>query len=225
MAGNIVDVLLKEGLISKSQLDEALRMQSETDQPLVRILVDMGTITESAKMSILKKTYGYELVSLMTEELDPKVMSIIPRSIALRHHVVPVRIEDKTLVLAMEDPSNLLLIDNLKALVGLNIKPVIASCNDIDEALKKFPTTTEVAPHRIKVHFLIKILKGLFLPVLALAPIPVFVLILKMSESLQMQLAPMNTFDFVLYFILGLGLWALIIWEINGLLFKTSKGT
>ncbi|MCD6385160.1 hypothetical protein J7M23_05215, partial [Candidatus Sumerlaeota bacterium] len=218
---SLVDVLLREGLITQSQLNEAMRIQEATDKPLARILVELGAITESAKMSILKKTFGYELVSLVMEEIDPKILTLIPRSIAYRHHVVPIRIEDKTLVLAMEDPSNLVLIDNLKALVGMNIRPVIVSASDIDEALKLFPTVE--VERKIRVPFLSKLLRALFLPIVALAPLPIFILVLRMSESLQTKLAPLTPFDFVLYFILGLGLWALIAWEINGIIFKSKK--
>lgn len=219
--GTLVDVLLREGLITRSQLEEAMRIQEATDKPLARILVEIGAITESAKMSILKKTYGYELVSLIMEEIDPKVLSLIPRAIAYRHHVVPLRIEDKTLVLAMEDPSNLVLIDNLKALVGMNIRPVIVSSSDIDEALKLFPSVE--VERKFRAPIIYKLFRSLFLPVVALAPLPIFILVLRVSESLQVQLAPLQPFDFVLYFILGLGLWALIVWEINGLIFKSKK--
>ena len=99
---------------------------------------------------------------------------------------------------------------------------MIASCDDIDAALKKFPSA-EVA-YKIKAPFFLNLIRNLFLPVVGLAPLPVFILILRMSASLQVKLAPLNPFDFVLYFILGMGLWALIAWEINGLLFKAKKG-
>ena len=219
ITGNLIDVLLREGLITRSQLDEAIRIQQTTEKPLARILVEMGAITESAKMTILKKAFGYELVSLVSEDLDPTILSLVPRSIAYRHHVIPVKIIDRTLVLAMEDPSNLVLIDNLKALVNMNIRPVIASGMDIDQALEKYPDA-EVKTYKIRTSFLKKILRALFLPIVGLAPLPVFIFILNTSESLQVRLAGLTFFDFVLYFLLGLGLWALIIWEINGLIFK-----
>ena len=222
-AGNLFEVLLREGLITKTQLEEAIRIQHSTEKPLARILVEMGAITESAKMSILKKAFGYEMVSLAVEDLNPEILNLIPRSIAYRHHVIPVRSVDDTLILAMEDPSNLVLIDNLKALIGMNIKPVIASGVDIDEALKNYPPEIAPAPRRIRISFLKKLFRGLFLPVVGLAPLPIFILILSRSENLQVRLAPLTTFDFILYFILGLGLWSLIIWEINGLLFKGKE--
>ncbi len=222
-SGSLVEVLLKEGLITKAQLEEAVRIQQSNEKPLARILVEMGAITESAKMTVLKKTFGYELVSLVTEEMDKDLLELIPRSIAYRHHVIPYRVTDDTLVLAMEDPSNLVLIDNLKALVGKDIRPVIASGMDIDEALKKYPTKEEEKPVKIRLSFLKKVLRGLFLPVVVLAPIPLFLLVLNANEELQLKLAGLTTFDFVLYFILLLGLWAMIIWEVNGIIFGTGK--
>ncbi|MCX7766744.1 MAG: hypothetical protein N2246_08605 [Candidatus Sumerlaeia bacterium] len=222
ISGGLVEILLSEGIISRAQVEEALQIQRSTDKPLVRILVEMGAITESAKMSILKKLFGYELVSLSPDDLNPKILSLIPRAIAIRHHVIPLRIEDNHLVLAMEDPSNLVLIDNLKALVGYTIRPVIASSSDIDEALKKYPA--EEVLFKFRAPFLLRLLRGLFLPFLGLfLPIILTIFVLAKSEYLTIRLAKLQFFDFILYFLLGLGIWALIVWEIEGLLFKSKR--
>lgn len=218
IGGGLVEVLLREGLITRAHIEEALTIQRSTDKPLARILVEMGAITESAKMSVLKKVFGYDMAALVTEKLDPKILSLIPRSIAFRHYIVPVGIEGDSLILAMEDPSNLVLIDNLKALVGMAIRPVIASSADIDEALKHYPA--EEVVYKLREPFLYRVLSATFLPVVGLlAPLIITLLVL---GRYAVKLAKWQAFDFVLYFILGFGIWALITWEIEGLLFRTK---
>jgi hypothetical protein len=226
VVGNLGEILLREGIINNAQLDEALRRQRETDLPLGRILVEMGAITESVKMSFLKRQLGYDLVSLSGMEIPPLTFTLIPRHVATKHHLVPIRMERDGLVVAMEDPSDIVLLDNLKTLVGMRIKPVIASTSDIEEALEQYPAEKPEAAVLVArpPTLLYRLIRYTAFPIFCFLPIVIIIYILCTNTDIQLKLAKLNEFDVFLYTLLGWGLWAVILYEINGLIFERPSG-
>lgn len=224
--GNVGEILLREGIINNAQLDEALKKQRESDKPLGRVLVEMGVITESVKMSFLKRQLGYDLVSLSGMEIAPLTLTLIPRHIAVKHHLVPIRMERDGLVVAMEDPSDLVLLDNLKTLVGMRIKPVIASTSDIEEALNQYPA--EKAEGAVVVErprsLAYRLIRYTAFPVFCFLPLVIVIFIILTNPGIQVKLAKLQWFDVFLYTLLGWGLWAVILYEINGLIFEGPTG-
>jgi type IV pilus assembly protein PilB len=78
-----------------------------------------------------------EFVSLSDVTIDPAAAAISPESLARRYTVVPIRFEDDRLVLAMADPSNVLVIDDVRAITGLQVVPKVATRTDIEEAIRR----------------------------------------------------------------------------------------
>lgn len=220
--GSVGEILLREGIINNAQLDEALKKQRESDMPLGRILVEMGVITESVKMGFLKRQLGYDLVSLAGMEIAPLTLTLIPRHIATKHHLVPIRMERDGLVVAMEDPSDLLLLDNLKTLVGMRIKPAIGSTSDIEEALKQYPSEKDAAAVAVlrPRSMLYRLVNYTAFPILCFLPLAIIIYVLYTNPDIQNRLAKLSGFDVFLYTLLGWGLWAVILYEINGLIFE-----
>jgi hypothetical protein len=222
--GNLGDMLLRDGLVSNEVLEEALRRQRQTGQPLGRILVEMNAITEAVKLNFFHKRFGHDIVSLRDHEFPDILHSYIPRQTAVKYRVVPYKLEGDTLVVAMEDPSDLVILDNLKAQVGLKIRPVIASYSDIEMALEMFPDTgggelAIEAPARGGVTN--RVVQYLFFPLLAFTPLIVIGFMLVFSNQFQRFLLNppwgFGTFDMVVSLVLIWGLWALFIYELDGL--------
>ena len=224
------EMLHREGLISRDQLEEAFKRQKlSSGKSIGQILVEMGIITESVKMSFLKKKFGYEFFTLGDKKVDLVLMSYIPLAYAEKYHVVPVGIEKGILTVAMDDPSDLNVLDNLKATAGMPIRPVIASAGDIDEILKMYPQPREeFIPLVHPPSTLYKIIKYVFFPILGFLPLLVFIALLTFSESFVRVVTKITqagssfSFDVFLYTLLGWGLWIIIMWEINGLIFESK---
>ncbi|MBN1901655.1 hypothetical protein JW926_10065 [Candidatus Sumerlaeota bacterium] len=222
------EMLLREGVINHDQLEEALKRQKVTvEKSIGQILVDMGVITESVKMHFLQKKFGYELFRLNNKEIEPLLLSYIPKHYAQKYHVVPVGLDRGILVVAMDDPSDLNLLDNLKTTVGLSIRPVIASVADIDEILKQYPETKEevfVLPKPRSA--LYKLIRYVFFPLMGFLPLVIFIILVKFNEKFLLyvtrvvQAGSSFSFDVFLYTLLGWGLWIIIVWEINGVIFE-----
>ncbi len=222
---------MREGLITNAQLDMALARQKETDQPLMRILVESGFIDETRRLNFFKRQFGIPLVSLEGIQIDPIVYSYIPASLARRHHMVPIKLDRDGLVVAMEDPSDLVLIDNLRQLVGLRIKPVVAPSAEIAAALEGYPE--EEVPEKVleraeRFDPAVRFFSWFFLPIMSSALLGFFALLLAYSEPfqrwLQEQLADNVTksaqaFTVFLYLFLTWGVWTIIMYEVRGLVF------
>lgn len=229
---NIGELLLREGLISNAQLDTAIARQRETDQPLMRILVEHGMLEENKRLNFFKRQFGVPMVSLTTHKIDALLFTYIPQPIARKHHLVPIKLDRDGLVVAMEDPSDLLLLDNLKEIVGLRIKPVIATSAEIMEALEGYPEEKEpeelvVVPDRFDVA--VRFLSYAFLPLMSAAMLLGIILLIVLSPVVQDWLANQlggnlvtkdsNKFTLFLYFFLSWGVWTIAMFEVRGLVF------
>ena len=120
------DLLVREGLISKDQLEKALQEQRSSSMRLGYCLVKLGFIQETEITKMLARQYRMPAVDLARFEVDPKIVKMIPADVALKHMVLPLKREGRTLTVAMADPTNLGVIDDLKFITRYDIFPVIA---------------------------------------------------------------------------------------------------
>ncbi len=131
------DLLIREGLITKEQLDKALQEQKSNGQRLGYNLVKMGFVQETEITKMLARQYRMPAVDLARFEVDPKIVKLIPSDVALKHLVLPLKREGRTLTVAMADPTNLSVIDDLKFITRYDIFPVIAGEYTLRTALDK----------------------------------------------------------------------------------------
>jgi type IV pilus assembly protein PilB len=138
--------LLSRGLISKDQLETALKEQQrqsesrENRKLLGAILVDMGFITDSALGEVLTESSGIKSFSLKKAVLDPKLIKQIPREVALRYKAVPVMVEDGIVRIAIADVYNILAIDQISRYFPSHFKiiPVYSSEADLLEVIDQY---------------------------------------------------------------------------------------
>lgn len=221
---NLGEVLLREGLVTQSQLRSALNEQKQTAHSLGRVLVEKGIISEDVRTSVLKKAFGLRTIDLKNVEFDPLLTVMIPSAFAQKHRILPVRQEgDGILVVAMEDPSDMMVLDAVKNQVGMRIRPYIANSQELADALIELyhgdgaPKPAAESSGRAKKIFWVFL--KIFFTFLYFAPILVGFLLITYVQEAQDFANATNTFDLGLYTVLLMALWAIIIFEINGLLF------
>ncbi len=134
--GMLADILIKEGAVSKDAAESARNLR-EKGEFLGDTLVRLGHITENVLIRALQKNLGIDFIELRETDIDPSVVSIIPLDICQRHRIVPVRMETGQLILAMADPSDLMLCDNITRITGLKVVPYIAVSSEIGTALTR----------------------------------------------------------------------------------------
>jgi type IV pilus assembly protein PilB len=132
------DLLVAERLISPEQLAQAVAEQKRTNQRLGSILVRFGFITEAHLTQVLSRQYGFETVSLEGLTIAPEVIKLVPIDTAKRHSVIPVRREEHALTVAVADPTDLSVLDDIAFLTGLQVAPVLASTTAIRHAIEQF---------------------------------------------------------------------------------------
>ncbi len=124
-------VLLDEGRINEEQLARALNAQRTTAVPLGTLLVTQGAIPEDHLTLVLSEHLDTPLADLNKVALDPEVANLVPEDFARRNLVLALRREDGHLAVAMSDPSNISLVNDLRLITGLKIALYIASPSDI----------------------------------------------------------------------------------------------
>jgi type IV pilus assembly protein PilB len=139
----IGDLLIREGLITKEQLDKALQEQKANGTRVGYNLVKLGFVQETEITKMLARQYRMPAVDLARFEVDPKIVKMIPADVALKHVVLPLKREGRTLTVAMADPTNLGIIDDLKFITRYDIFPVIAGEYTLRGALDKYYEQTD----------------------------------------------------------------------------------
>lgn len=134
----IGEILLNLGIISEDQLIHSLKLQKERNTVLGKILIEEGFVREEQIIEVLELQFGIESIQLDKYHIDPNVPGLISEKMARRHEMIPVQISDDHLVVAMTDPLNIFAIDDLKLATGYNIKPLIATQNDVFLAIEQY---------------------------------------------------------------------------------------
>jgi type IV pilus assembly protein PilB len=122
----IGDLLVREGMITREQLDKALQEQRQNGTRVGYNLVKLGFVKELELTKMLAKQYKMQAVDLSRFEVDPKILKLIPTDLAVKSLVLPLRREGRVLTVAMADPTNFAVIDDLKFITRFDIVPVIA---------------------------------------------------------------------------------------------------
>ncbi len=119
-------MLNKHGLLSMEQVQELNRLQVARREPLIKVLLEQNWVTEKEIRGLLRRELQMEEVTLSDYQVDSAVASLVPMSFCERQLVVPLKLEGKRFTLAVADPLDLGLIDDLRFVSGLNIHTVVA---------------------------------------------------------------------------------------------------
>ena len=129
------DMLLEMNLISEDQLKEALAIQKQENERLGTTLVKHGYITESQLEDTLRMQLGIDYIDLTKTDIAPEMSKLIPKSLAKSAKIVPVKVYNDSLFLAMADPLNFVAIEEAQTTSKKRIIPMIASFNAVEHAI------------------------------------------------------------------------------------------
>ncbi len=133
--------LLGRGVISQDQLNIALTEQRKFKTPLGKILVRLGFVTEATIRDTLSESLGQVAIDLSNTIIDHAALSMVPKDVARRYQVLPVDYDAQTrkLLLAVADPSNVVALDQIRALIkdDVRIEQVLARESDISIGIEQ----------------------------------------------------------------------------------------
>ena len=131
------DLLLSSGVISHEQLERALELQKESKERLGDVLVQSGIITEQQLIEALKIQLGVEFVDLTAVSIPVELAKYVPRTLAKKYCVVPVKLVRDTLYLAMSDPLDFIAQEEVKAASRKRVIPMIATHRATEQAISR----------------------------------------------------------------------------------------
>lgn len=137
------DLFVREGLITETQLTEALREARKENTRLGHALVKLGFVTEGELTALLARQYRVPAVDLDAIQVSPKVLRLVPDEVAIKHLVLPLRRVGRMLTVAMVNPSDLGAIDDLKFISRLDVEPVIVGEFTLRKHLEKYYASAE----------------------------------------------------------------------------------
>jgi type IV pilus assembly protein PilB len=138
MERRLGDMLVHDHVISRETLELALSQQTERGGSLGRILIDSGYANEWELAAALGKQLNVPFITLSHYEIDPDILTSIPEDIVRKYQIVPIDKTEDTLTVALSDPSNIYLLDELRLLTMCKIVPVISFESDIKEAIGQY---------------------------------------------------------------------------------------
>lgn len=129
------DLLVSIGLITENELERALTLQKETHKRLGTVLTEYEFISEKQLIEALEMQLGVSFIDLSKTNIEPGMANIVPKNVAKRHEVVPVRATRDEVWLAMSDPLNFMAIEEVKHVSRRRVIPMIATSDAVDHAI------------------------------------------------------------------------------------------
>jgi len=131
-------ILLKEGMITQHQLDEAIRINEKSNVQLGRILVKLGHVENKAVVECLARKYNFPVINIEEHNIPEKVIKQLPYELAKKHFSIPIDYKDNTLIIAMSDPTDSIAIEDIQFKTNLSIKATLSTENSVIDAFRKY---------------------------------------------------------------------------------------
>src|SRR5437764_4026504 len=134
-AERIADVLIEDGLLLPSQLEEAVGLQQKEGGRLLKILTDKQFVTDQDMTVSMGRCLNTPLINLSKVRVPEEVMQLVPRELAKANRLMPIARLNGKLFIAMADPTNVLAVDDVKRRTQLEVVPMIATEKAVTDAL------------------------------------------------------------------------------------------
>jgi type IV pilus assembly protein PilB len=132
------EILLDQGIVSQEQLDQALEEQRKSGRLLGRVLVEFGFVKEERILEALGIQIGMKVTNLADMDIPEEVIKQVPPSLAQVYNVVPVKFENNVITVALSDPLNINVLDDLRFVLNCEVQGAIATEEDINQAIEKY---------------------------------------------------------------------------------------
>jgi type IV pilus assembly protein PilB len=137
----IGEMLVDMGRLDSVQLQVALAHQRQWGGRLGHAIVQLGFLQEGTLLDALAAQLGVPFIELGAREIEPKVLALVPRKLVVARRVLPLELRTETrrgpLLVALADPADLGVIDEIAFVTGLAVKPALAAEADLDRAIER----------------------------------------------------------------------------------------
>jgi type IV pilus assembly protein PilB len=129
----LTDVIVDLGFVERDAMDEAVEMATAAGSAAERVLLSTGAITDDELARAVAERFGLDHLDLQAYRVDPDAAKLVSPAAIKRYQAVPVAFAgDRTLLVAMADPANVLAVDDIAVMTGYEVRPAVASPGDIE---------------------------------------------------------------------------------------------
>lgn len=132
------ELLIERGSITQKQLDYALELQKDKGGLIGEILVDLGYCKEIDIAQALTAQYDFPYLPLANYDIDSEIIKLIPERVCRQYLLIPIDRLGDNLTLAMSNPLNVLAIEDIETLTGLEVQTFVSTASDIKKAIEKY---------------------------------------------------------------------------------------
>ena len=133
-----MDLIRSQGLLDDLQLEEVTEEHNRSGKSISEILQDFGFLDMDAQLQIIATHLGTEVIQLGDRDFTPEVLSSVPADTARMYKCMPVAIFDSSVQVALAEPLNPALVDELAYVIGKEIVPVVADPGEIERTIARF---------------------------------------------------------------------------------------
>jgi len=132
-------ILVDLGYINDDQLWDILEEQKQSPgQPIGQVAVRMGLVNQRQVTEALANQWGMPVINLEETNIPPQVLEIVPQPMAEMYRIMPVSIKNNVLTVAMADPQNVGVLDDLRNFLGHEIRGAVSSQADVEAAITRY---------------------------------------------------------------------------------------
>jgi type IV pilus assembly protein PilB len=133
----VAEVLVDAGIITREQLAELTAAKGNGVERPDEVVVRLGLASEEQVYAAVGRRLGLEYLPKLERDIDAPLLALVPGEFAMRHQVLPLYMEDHTLVVAMSDPFDVTVLDDLRLLTGRDVRAVVAHPRQVSEMIEQ----------------------------------------------------------------------------------------
>ena len=130
------DILIESGFLTAAELAEALSVQKESGKRLGEVITEMNLMSEFDILRAVSSQYGYPIIDLTNIEVDPKATGLLDEKYCIDNVVIPIGFDDNKLVVAIDDPMDIMVQDDIQFRTGYDIVLMLATGSSILDTVK-----------------------------------------------------------------------------------------
>jgi type IV pilus assembly protein PilB len=132
-------ILVDLGYINEDQLWDVLEEQKRSPGEVIgQVAIRMSLVTDAQVTEALAEQWGMPIVSLAETTIPPKVLELVPQTMAELYKIMPVSLKDNVLTVAMSDPQNVGALDDLRNFLGVEVRGAVSNLKDVEAAVARY---------------------------------------------------------------------------------------
>ncbi|MDA0591062.1 MAG: ATPase, T2SS/T4P/T4SS family [Planctomycetota bacterium] len=138
-ARKLGQILVDLGYLTDDQLWDVLENQKQSPGEVIgMVAVRMGLVTPAQVTEALAEQWGMPVVNLEETNIPPKVLELVPQTMAELYKIMPISLVNDVLTVAMADPQNVAALDDLRNFLGYDIRGAVSSEADVEKAITRY---------------------------------------------------------------------------------------